>query len=734
MICKPALHRYYRAVQTQMTSDPNEDPPPGRTENRLAEDSPPLHRSPASAPDPPARHPLQSFSLANFKAFGPVEQTVPLRPITLLFGPNSGGKSSVLHFLLWMKDVVEGKGLDAHHPAAGGAAVDLGGFKQVRHGIDPQTAVSFRLPLNVKDHDGRNRSLQCVSTFAACSPPTDYARRLRAIVAETYSNLRARNSREVLESKFGSLEYVVIRRAFDRLLEREHDKFSVERMLRDLQDSDNENEPLWSELREANCPKLHVLDRERFSGAFSGENHEVKLDSCGNGELTGTSIRFSLDEILAELQALAVAIFDSLKLPPRTVEESLPSLTRFELLEGSDAVFSAERDDANVLMTKDLDAGWLARFSGRRPNGRSPAGEESISHVARSLAFDDSNSWLPREPLFLDRSTESSPAQRMLNEMLIETPEFPGLLRLCQKAAESQFAALDYLGPLRAYPSRNLTVADLPDLTDPEGLHAWRLLYEREDIRTGLSDWLAHPSVGLGYEVVVDHRVALNQAGVHIAEELDREISSVKRNLRDSWELCEREGFDDRPDPLTDAYEFLEGWDHIKWIKNALDAAKTRTASHANGIVYLRDKRNGKPVTSRDIGVGVSQQIPVFVYAKAATGRLIAIEQPEIHIHPALQAELGDVFIESALNQGNTFLIETHSEHLILRLLRRIRETTEGELEAGKVPLRPSDVCVLFVEPGENGSRIIELPVTPDGDFSVPWPGGFFMERADELF
>ena len=114
--------------------------------------------------------------------------------------------------------------------------------------------------------------------------------------------------------------------------------------------------------------------------------------------------------------------------------------------------------------------------------------------------------------------------------------------------------------------------------------------------------------------------------------------------------------------------------------------------------------------------------------------RLIAIEQPELHLHPAQQAELGDVFIESALGERkNTFLLETHSEHLILRMLRRVRETTEGKLPAGFTPVRPEDVSVVFVEPTAKGSVVRQLPVTPDGDFGAPWPGGFFAERFQDL-
>ena len=92
------------------------------------------------------------------------------------------------------------------------------------------------------------------------------------------------------------------------------------------------------------------------------------------------------------------------------------------------------------------------------------------------------------------------------------------------------------------------------------------------------------------------------------------------------------------------------------------------------------------------------------------------------------------MFIESALGeQKNTFLIETHSEHLILRILRRIRETSEGTLPEGATPITPDQVSVVYVQPGKNGSKIIHLPVTADGDFAQPWPDGFFDERIKEL-
>ena len=80
------------------------------------------------------------------------------------------------------------------------------------------------------------------------------------------------------------------------------------------------------------------------------------------------------------------------------------------------------------------------------------------------------------------------------------------------------------------------------------------------------------------------------------------------------------------------------------------------------------------------------------------------------------------------------FILETHSEHLILRVLRRIRETTDGKLPLGAVPVGPKDVAVLYVEPTDHGSRVLELRVDEAGEFVDRWPHGFFEEREDDLF
>ena len=111
---------------------------------------------------------------------------------------------------------------------------------------------------------------------------------------------------------------------------------------------------------------------------------------------------------------------------------------------------------------------------------------------------------------------------------------------------------------------------------------------------------------------------------------------------------------------------------------------------------------------------------------------MVAIEQPELHIHPALQVQLGDLFIEQSKGRKKFFLIETHSEHLLLRILRRIRETAE-ELAPDEVKLS-RNVAIYYVE-SENGSTVVNrIGLNESGRFTDRWPRGFFEEREKEYF
>lgn len=140
----------------------------------------------------------------------------------------------------------------------------------------------------------------------------------------------------------------------------------------------------------------------------------------------------------------------------------------------------------------------------------------------------------------------------------------------------------------------------------------------------------------------------------------------------------------------------------------------------------LADQRRSSQVEVglSDVGFGISQILPLVVQSLAASDQIISVEQPEVHIHPRLQADLGDLFVEAIREpRRNQFIIETHSEHLALRLQRRVREKR----------LSPDDISIVYVSRGPEGAEVQPLRIDEGGDFMDDFPGGFFPERLREL-
>ena len=174
---------------------------------------------------------------------------------------------------------------------------------------------------------------------------------------------------------------------------------------------------------------------------------------------------------------------------------------------------------------------------------------------------------------------------------------------------------------------------------------------------------------------------------------------------------------------------------HIGYQLEVVPLADEASGIHDLYALRLRHKSSDVLVGITDVGFGISQVLPVIVQSMTETEKTILIEQPELHLHPALQAELGDLFINAALGeQKNTFIIETHSEHLLLRLMRRMRETARRELENSVLAIKPADIMVLYVESGTSGSIVREMPLNEFGELIKAWPGGFFEEGLREVF
>jgi predicted ATPase len=137
----------------------------------------------------------------------------------------------------------------------------------------------------------------------------------------------------------------------------------------------------------------------------------------------------------------------------------------------------------------------------------------------------------------------------------------------------------------------------------------------------------------------------------------------------------------------------------------------------------LADERSGtKGVNVAAMGTGISQVLPIIARS-LASGRneCLVVEQPEIHLHPSLQANLADLFIDIVSENRRQVILETHSEHLLLRIRRRVAE--------GRI--KPEQVAILYVEKEGAESTVRELNLNDRGHFN-DWPKGFFEDAYQE--
>ena len=153
--------------------------------------------------------------------------------------------------------------------------------------------------------------------------------------------------------------------------------------------------------------------------------------------------------------------------------------------------------------------------------------------------------------------------------------------------------------------------------------------------------------------------------------------------------------------------------------------------------------KQGDKVELTDVGTGISQLMPVIVACEVEPN--LAIEQPELHLHPAHQLLLADLFIsrlKRMADQGETgwsietpwTIVETHSEHLILRLLRRIKESSSASSKKSEYNISNEEVGVYYFNPTDEGTTIKKLRIDEDGEFIDDWPRGFFEEGFTERF
>lgn len=242
-----------------------------------------------------------------------------------------------------------------------------------------------------------------------------------------------------------------------------------------------------------------------------------------------------------------------------------------------------------------------------------------------------------------------------------------GFLADLQLAFEDLFSRTYYLGPLREYPQRQYTWAG------------------------------AEPAdMGRRGERAVDAMLAAQERGAMISRGKGKPKMSLEEYV---------------------AY----------WLKELglIHSFKVEPIAKESNVYRVQVQKTAASayVLITDVGFGVSQILPVLVLLYyVPKGSTILLEQPEIHLHPSVQAGLADVFIDAIKTRNVQIVFESHSEHLLRRLQRRIAERR----------LAPENMALHFCEMSNGGSQLKKLDVTLYGEVTN-WPKDFFGDEFGEM-
>lgn len=574
---------------------------------------------------------ITGIAIENFKGIRERVE-IELRPITMLFGPNSAGKSTILHALHYAREVFERHNLDADQTITGGHYVDLGGFRNFLHhtptAISSSTAgnggsggsgtaqkgnIELKIGITLKLDD---------TDLPEMYDPGDY------------------NSYDPQDSLFSGITkaHVEVTIIWSDLLNAPHvSEYSV-----------NYNDKPFAKIVSQPGRQMAILEtvdlehpiliKRKDLDRFGNWDWDVPdVDEIDNGEYSG--LKYLLNKVRrnAWVPVWEEDTYHFLETLPRQ-EDAIPT--------------------------------WGQRLS----------------------LYDWRDDGVSSEPLEPEDRVEMESDNQEINAVLSRLIVGPGEL---VRDALQQFR---YLGPLRETPSREYSPPRFPDRARwATGLGAWdELQTGSEKLVQAVGDWLGEE------------------------DKLDSGYTIERRQLKEI----------DLADPLI--RQLLTGRAFDEAEQDARINLDSFT-SHTRLVIVPRD--SDLDLRPHDVGIGVSQVVPVIVTALDGKGRLLAIEQPELHLHPKLQAELADLFIEAALGDpGHVVMLETHSELIPLRLMRRIRESRENDGKVERPSITSKDVAIVYVETHKGATITTPLELGIDGQLLDPWPNGFFEDGFRERF
>lgn len=614
---------------------------------------------------------ITKLTLGNFKSFKE-EQEVELSPVTLLFGPNSVGKSSLITALFYLQQILAKEQCNPMFIDAMGHK-HIGGFENLVNGKD------------------LNKSITIGVEYDKCGE-----------IGESYYKLI-----DLLPEALGFyLDSPAV----------EASKVEVKFEIR------------WSfKLKDAYISK-----------------YIVRLDGVGVAQIESDANKMqpqivAINYLHPLLQPqrqdeFIVSSFEDGHIHPELITEAfqlngieLP--TAREISKGADDLLSLYNENDKVSLSDECFISELHELIVR--DGRlltingSKTLQQTIGINSRIGAAPSLGRSL-KTPLELSDETQTLLIHEILSDIFISPLD--NLLALLNNSL--------CIGPLRHIPDANYQHNPYPEQADwYKGKACWDELQKLDLIRdTEINRWLLDKDkLNLGYKLVYKtDDLASRYVSPTMEFKTVEDVLAMSDVIGESLKVSvSKESLEENPD-AKESYIDSEYIEELRKSKDFHSSLYVGQEFDKWTVSTLWDCHNNIEINASDIGVGVSQLLPLIVASQSNKKGIIACEQPELHVHPRVQVAIGDLLTQS--NTKGSFLIETHSEHLILRLLRRVRETSESKLPVGQTPVLPNDISVIFLSKSEEGVIVKKLDITSDGDFEKDWPGGFFDERDEELF
>lgn len=592
---------------------------------------------------------IKSLTLKNFKGIGDIPQKIDFAPITLLFGPNSAGKSTILHALLYLDEILNRKNCNSETTYLGGESIDLGGFQSLVNGRDLNKSIELTVETNLGEFDLPDY----LSNFerdhlSQAGYPEIHEFYPSLTTAKMFVQIKWSNSRKkAYVSRYESyLENELIASIISNP---DKNNAQLERLEMGYfafsnQSPDYEDIPAINEL-------INELADERWSS--SHEKFEFKYRTYQNEKIE------DMRKLLQDDENKNLPILEGLK--HELKYRSTSAAKKFKLVVQSllNEIYLLRSLQANIKYVPLVDQ------------------EEAIPNLDAGIKFPDEY-WIEdqEDPSFVVK-------QKFIESVINSAVTGP------VKAVANWIDEMKYIGPIRQTPPRNFIPSSHNKSQDwGSGMAAWDIVSDIDhDLVQKINYWMGKERLNIGYQLKIKNYIE----------------AEVKNGIAN-----------------TEHYS----------------SHRDKT----NKKVLLVKNNSNIEVLPADVGTGISQSFPVIALSCLNKSGLAAIEQPELHIHPKLQVELADLFIDSISNSSSIYLIETHSEHMLLRLLKRVREVSGKRKESDASELLDlttfsnSDLSIVYVQNDTEGSQFINIGVTEDGDFFDDWPDGFFDERDGELF